>query len=165
MAEAMPVPYRPDMYARLKLIQQYRHIAIVGLSVDQYRPSHFVAIYMQAEGYDIIPINPRYAGETILGKRVYASLTEARDAGELIEIVDIFRKAEDTLPIVDEAAHIGAKVVWLQLGITNPETEEKAHENGLVFVQDRCIKMEHGRFFGGLHTIGLNTGVILSRKL
>ena len=165
MTEATPTSYRPDMYARLKLIQQYRHIAIVGLSADQYRPSHFVGIYMQAEGYDIIPINPRYAGETILGKRVYASLTEASEAGELIEIVDVFRKAEDTLPIVDEAAQIGAKVVWLQLGIKNAEAEEKAHEKGLVFVQDRCIKMEHGRFFGGLHTVGLNTGVILSRKL
>ena len=153
------------MYARLQLIQQYRHIAIVGLSADQYRPSHFVGIYMQAEGYEIIPINPRYAGGTILGKRVYASLTEARDAGELIEIVDIFRKAEDTLPIVDEAAQIGAKVVWLQLGIKSAEAEKKAQEKGLVFVQDRCIKIEHGRFFGGLHTVGLNTGVILARKL
>ncbi len=163
--ETTPIPNQPDMYARLKLLQQYRHIAIVGLSADQYRPSHFVGIYMQAEGYDIIPINPRYAGGTILGKRVYASLTEARDAGELIEIVDIFRKAEDTIPIVDEAAQIGAKVVWLQLGIKNAEAEKKAHEKGLVFVQDRCIKIEHGRFFGGLHTIGLNTGVILARKL
>jgi uncharacterized protein len=165
MEETPPTPYMPDMYARLKLLQQYRHIAIVGLSADQYRPSHFVGIYMQAEGYDIVPINPRYAGETILGQRVYASLTEAKAAGEVIEIVDIFRKAEDVLPIVEEAAQIGAKVVWLQLGIKSAEAEKKAQEEGLVFVQDRCIKMEHGRFFGGLHTVGLNTGVILSRKL
>jgi predicted CoA-binding protein len=165
MPEETPAPSNPDMYARLKLLQQYHHIAIVGLSADQYRPSHFVAIYMQAEGYDIIPINPRYAGETILGKRVYASLTEASAAGKLIEIVDIFRRAEDVLPIVDEAAQIGARVVWLQLGIKSAEAEKKAREKGLVFVQDRCIKMEHGRFFGGLHTVGLNTGVILSRKL
>jgi predicted CoA-binding protein len=165
MPEEALSPSSPDMYARLKLLQQYRHIAIVGLSADQYRPSHFVAIYMQAEGYDIIPINPRYAGETILGKRVYASLSEASEAGKLIEIVDIFRRAEDVLPLVDEAAQIGARVVWLQLGIKNAEAQKKAHEKGLVFVQDRCIKMEHGRFFGGLHTVGLNTGVILSRKL
>src|SRR5215469_811205 len=165
MTEETPSPYTPDMYARLKLLQQYRHIAIVGLSADQYRPSHFVGIYMQAEGYDIIPINPRYAGETILGQRVYATLTEARDAGRVIEIVDIFRRAEETLPIVDEAAQVGARVVWLQLGIKNAEAEKKAHEKGLIFVQDRCIKIEHGRFFGGLHTVGLNTGVILARKL
>jgi uncharacterized protein len=155
----------PDMYERLKLLQQYKHIAIVGVSADQYRPSHFVAIYLLAEGYDVIPINPRYAGKTILGKRVYASLTEAKEAGEQIEIVDVFRKAEDTLPIADEAAKIGAKVLWLQLGVRNDETGKKAQDAGLVFVQDRCVKMEHARFFGGLHTIGLNTGVILSRKL
>ena len=114
---------------------------------------------MQAEGYDIIPVNPRYAGETILGKRVYASLTEAREAGKLIEIVDIFRKAEYTLPIVDETAKIGAKVVWLQLGIKSADAEKKAFEKGLVFVQDKCIKIEHARFFGGLHTVGLNAGL------
>ena len=143
MTEEVPSPYTPDMYARLKLLQQYRHIAIVGLSADQYRPSHFVGIYMQAEGYDIIPINPRYAGKIILGKHVYASLTEAKEAGEVIEIVDVFRNAEDVLPVVDEAAQIGAKVVWLQLGIRNAEAEKKAHEHGLVFVQDSCIKIEH----------------------
>src|SRR5437588_5775270 len=107
----------PDMYDRLQLLQQYRHVAIVGLSADQYRPSHFVAIYLQAEGYDIIPINPRYAAQTILGKRVYPTLTEAKQAGEMIEIVDVFRKPEEVLPIADEAIAIGAKVLWLQLGI------------------------------------------------
>src|SRR6266566_2400319 len=155
----------PDMYDRLAILQQYRHVAIVGVSADQYRPSHFVAIYLQAEGYDIVPINPRYAGQTILGKRVYASLSEARAAGEEIEIVDVFRKAEDTPTVAEEAIKIGAKVVWLQLGIRNDETGKKVQEAGLIFVQNRCIKMEHARFFGGLHTIGLNTGVILSRKL
>src|SRR5438874_11492196 len=108
----------PDMYDRLTLLQQYRHIAIVGISVDQYRPSHFVAIYMQAEGYDIIPVNPRYAGQTILGKRVYASLTEAKQAGKVIEIVDVFRRAEDVHHVTEEAIAIGAKVLWLQLGIS-----------------------------------------------
>ncbi|GHO83706.1 CoA-binding protein [Dictyobacter formicarum] len=165
MADSTTYSLTPDMYERLKLLKQYRHVAIVGLSADPYRPSHFVGIYLQAEGYDIIPINPRYAGKTILGKRVYASLNEAKAAGEQIEIVDIFRKAEDTPPFVAEAVEIGAKVLWLQLGVRNEETGQTAREAGLVFIQDRCIKMEHARFFGGLHTIGLNTGVILSRKL
>src|SRR5713101_7688918 len=107
----------PDMYDRLTLLQQYRHIAIVGISADQYRPSHFVAIYLQAEGYDIIPVNPKYAGQTLLGKRVYASLTEAKEAGEEIEIVDVFRKAEGVPPVEEEAIAIGARVLWLQLGI------------------------------------------------
>src|SRR5436309_1963324 len=79
----------PDMYDRLQLLQQYRHVAIVGVSADPYLPSHFVAIYLQAEGYDIIPINPNYAGQTLLGKRVYATLTEAKAAGEQIVYVDV----------------------------------------------------------------------------
>ena len=155
----------PDMYDRLELLRQYHHVAIVGVSADPYRPSHFVAIYLQAEGYDIIPINPRYAGQTLLGKRVYASLTEAKEAGEQIEIVDVFRKAEDTPPIAQEAVKIGARVLWLQLGVRNDASGKIATDAGLTFVQDRCIKIEHARFFGGLHTVGLNTGVIIARKI
>ena len=155
----------PDMYDRLDIIQQYRNVAIVGISADQYRPSHFVAIYLQAEGYTIILVNPRYAGETILGRRVYASLTEAKEAGEQIDIVDVFRRAEDVPPVADEAIAIGAKVLWLQLGIRNDEAAARAETAGLTVVQDRCIKIEHARFFGGLHTVGLNTGVVLSKKL
>lgn len=155
----------PDMYGRLQLLQHYQHIAIVGFSADPYRPSYFVAVYLQAEGYDIIPINPRYAGQTVLGKRVYASLTEAKQAGEQIEIVDVFRKPTDLEPVLTEAIQIGAQVLWLQLGIRNDDIGRKALAAGLTFVQDRCAKMEHARFHGGLHSIGLNTGVILSRKL
>lgn len=155
----------PDMYDRLQILQQYRHVAIVGISADPYRPSHFVAIYLQAEGYDIIPINPRYAGQTLLGKHVYATLTEAQTSGEKIEVIDVFRRAEDVSPIANEAVAVGAKVLWLQLGIRNGEAAHRAQEAGLTVVQDRCMKIEHARFFGGLHTVGLNTGVILARKL
>src|SRR5215468_9999444 len=101
----------PDMYDRLEILRQYRHVAIVGISSDQYRPSHFVAIYLQAEGYDIVLVNPSYTGQTILGKRVYATLSEAKAAGEQIEVVDVFRKAEDVPPIAEEAIAIGAKVL------------------------------------------------------
>src|SRR5690348_4291498 len=155
----------PDMYDRLNIIQRYRNVAIVGVSADQYRPSHFVAIYLQAEGYNIIPINPRYAGQTILGRRVYASLAEAKEAGEQIDIVDVFRRPEDVPPIAEEAIAIGAKVLWLQLGIRNDEAAALAEAAGLTVVQDRCMKIEHARFFGGLHTVGLNTGVVLAKKL
>jgi predicted CoA-binding protein len=101
----------------------------------------------------------------LLGKRVYATLTEAKEAGEQIEVVDVFRKAEDTPPIAEEAVKIGAKVLWLQLGVRNDDAGKIAQEAGLTFVQDRCIKIEHARFFGGLHTVGLNTGVIMAKKL
>ncbi len=155
----------PDMYDRLQILQTFRHVAIVGFSADQYRPSHFVAIYLKAEGYHIILVNPRYAGQVILGQRVYASLTEAKEAGEQIEVVDVFRRPEDVPPVAEEAIKIGAKVLWLQLGIRNDDAARMAQEAGLTVVQDRCMKIEHARFFGGLHTVGLNTGVILSKKL
>src|SRR5437870_4491384 len=121
----------PDMYDRLQLLQQYKHIAIVGVSADPYRPSHFVAIYLQAEGYNIIPINPHYAGKTLLGKHAYSTLTEAKEAGEQIEVVDVFRRSEDALPIAKEAIKIGAKMVWLQLGIRNAEAGRLVHDAGL----------------------------------
>lgn len=155
----------PDMYGRLRLLRTYHHIAIVGFSADPYRPSHFVAVYLQAEGYDIVLVNPRYAGQTVLGKRVYASLLEAKEAGEQIEIVDVFRKPQDLEPVLQEALQVGARVLWLQLGIRNDEIGQRARAADLEFVQDRCVKMEHARFFGGLHTLGLNTGVILAKKL
>src|SRR5258707_2334208 len=126
----------PDMYDRLQYLQQFKHVAVVGLSADQYRPSHFVAIYLQAEGYDIIPINPRYAGQTILGKRVYATLTEAKQAGETIEIVDVFRKQEDGLPTADEAITKGAKTLRLQIVIRNHETPQKARDAGRIIAQN-----------------------------
>ncbi|HEY4387613.1 MAG TPA: CoA-binding protein [Ktedonobacteraceae bacterium] len=162
---AQNMPATPDMYGRLKLLQRYRHVAIVGVSADPYRPSHFVAIYIQADGYTITPINPRYAGQTLLGRPVYASLTEAKEAGEQIEIVDVFRRSQDIPPIADEAIAIGAKVLWVQLGLTSEEAARKATSAGLTYVENRCIKIEHARFFGGLHTIGLNTGVILAKKI
>lgn len=155
----------PDMYGRLRILRAYRHIAIVGFSADPYRPSHFVAVYLQAEGYDLTLVNPRYAGQTILGQRVYASLTEAKEAGATIEIVDVFRKPDALEPVLQEAIQIGARVLWLQLGVRNDEIGRKAVAAGMEFVQDHCVKMEHARFFGGLHALGLNTGVILSKKL
>ncbi len=100
---------------------------------------------MQSVGYDIIPINPRYAGQTILGKKVYASLAEAKAAGEQIEIVDVFRRAYETPPVAAEAIAVGAKVLWLQLGIRNEETRAKAENAELPFIQDRCIEIEHSR--------------------
>src|SRR5947199_7181973 len=126
----------PDMYDRLQLLQQYRHVAIVGISADPYRPSHFVAIYLQAEGYNIIPINPRYAGQTLLGKHVYATLTQAQAAGEKIEVVDVFRRTEDVPPIAEEAIAVGAKVLLLQLGIPNTEAAHRAQDAGLAVQAD-----------------------------
>ena len=131
----------------LQFLQRYKRIAVVGLSANPSRPSYSVSEYMQRVGYEIIPINPRYAGATILGKHVYASLIEAREAGEQIEIVDVFRRSEDTPPVAEEAIKVGAKVVWLQLGIANREASEKVRNAGLEFVEDKCIKVEYARLF------------------
>jgi len=146
---------------RLRILTSYKTIAMVGLSADPMRPSHFAAIYLLAEGYDVIPVNPRAAGGEILGQPVYASLAEIPRP---VEIVDVFRKPADVPPIAEQAVAIGAKVLWLQLGIVNDEAARIAREAGLEVVQDRCVKIEHARFFGGLNLVGMNTGVVTARR-
>lgn len=150
-------------YERLRILTTYKTIAMVGLSSDPMRPSHFAAIYMLAEGYDVIPVNPRYAGKTILGQRVYASLDDIPPERG-IEVVDVFRKPSDVPPIAEQAIAMGAKVLWMQLGVVNHEAARSARNAGLEVVMNRCVKIEHARFFGGLNLVGMNTGVITSRR-
>ncbi|MCC6792101.1 MAG: CoA-binding protein [Thermomicrobiales bacterium] len=148
-------------YERLRLLTTYKTIAMVGLSPDPMRPSHFAAIYMLSNGYDIIPVNPRAAGGEILGQKVYASLAEIPRP---VEIVEVFRKPSECGPLAHQAIEIGAKVFWLQLGVVNDEAIRIAREGGLETVQNRCVKIEHARFFGGLNLVGMNTGVITARR-
>jgi uncharacterized protein len=144
---------------RIRILKCYRRIAMVGLSSNPFRPSHFAAIYMIAQGYDVIPVNPR---ETeVLGRRSYRSLREAPGP---IEIVDIFREPSAVPAIVDDAIAVGAQVVWMQLGVIHEEAAERALAAGLEVVMDRCVKIEHARFFGGLSTIGLNCGLVSAKK-
>ncbi len=143
---------------RLRILNAYKRIAMVGLSSNPFRPSHFAAIYMLAKGYDVVGVNPRE--KQVLGRPCFPSL---RDAPRPIEIVDIFREPSATPAIVEEAIAVGAKVVWMQLGIVHEAAAERARKAGLEVVMDRCVKIEHARFFGGLSTIGLNTGLISSR--
>jgi predicted CoA-binding protein len=150
-------------YERLRILTTYRTIAMVGLSANPMRPSHFAAIYMLAEGYDIIPVNPRAAGQRILGQPVYARLSDI-PAERGVEIVDVFRKASDVPPILDEAIAIGAKVFWMQLGVVNEAAARRARAAGMEAVMNRCVKIEHARFFGGLNLVGMNTGVLTSRR-
>lgn len=145
---------------RIAILQRYRRIAMVGLSSNPYRPSHFAAIYMLAEGYHVIPVNPRE--QTILGQTSYPSL---QVIPEPVEIVDIFREPKAVPGIVEEAIAIGAKVIWMQLGVIHLEAAQHARDAGLEVVMDSCVKIEHARFFGGLSTLGLNTGVISARRL
>ncbi|HLX46504.1 MAG TPA: CoA-binding protein [Bryobacteraceae bacterium] len=144
---------------RLRILESYRRIAMVGLSSNPFRPSHFAAIYLLSEGYDVIPVNPREA--EVLGRKSYRSIAEIPGP---VEVVDIFREPAAVPAIVDEAIAAKAKVIWMQLGVIHDESAEKAQKAGLEVVMDRCMKIEHARFFGGLNTIGMNTAVISSRR-
>ena len=144
---------------RLRILERYKRIAMVGLSSNQYRPSHYAALYLIAEGYDVVPVNPREP--EILGRKSYPSVSAIPGP---VEIVDIFREPAAVPAIVDEAIAAGAKVVWMQFGVIHEEAAEHARQAGLEVVMDRCMKIEHARFFGGLNTLGMNTAVISSRR-
>ncbi|MBW8053794.1 MAG: CoA-binding protein [Nitrospira sp.] len=148
-----------DIPTLRRILQQNRVIAVVGLSANWYRPSYFAAKYLQEHGYRIIPVNPRY--EEILGEKCYPTL---RDIPEPVDVVQIFQRADQVLPFGEDAIDIGAKVVWMQLGIVNEEAAERARQAGLDVVMDRCMKIEHARLFGGLNFVGVNTGVISSKR-
>jgi predicted CoA-binding protein len=141
------------------ILRACRTIAVVGLSAEWYRPSYFAAKYMQEHGYRIIPVNPRYA--EILGERCHASLA---DITEQVDLVDVFRRTEDVLPIARQAVLIGARCLWQQIGVVNEEAAHLAEAAGLDTVMNRCVKIEHARLFGGLHWAGVNTGVISARR-
>ena len=145
-----------------RILLRYTRLAVVGLSPNIARPSYRAMVHMKAYGYDITPVNPMC--DEVLGFPAVGTLAEAAERGPL-EIVDIFRKVEDIPPIVDEAIELGAKVVWIQLGLEHAEAAAKARAAGLEVVEDRCIKMEHCRFFGGLNVVGLATGVVSSRRM
>ena len=147
-------------YDRLRILTTYRNIAMVGLSSNPYQPSSFAGIYLAANGYNIIPVNPSQAGKTILGQKVYGRVDEI---DRPVDIVDVFRPASEVPEIARQAVKIKAKVLWLQLGVISEEGAKIAREGGLEVVMDRCCKIEHARFFGGLRLIGLSTGVVTSR--
>jgi hypothetical protein len=148
-----------DINSLRRILRDCRVLAVVGLSADWYRPSYFAAKYMQEHGYRVIPVNPKY--ESILGERCYKSL---RDIPGKVDLVDIFRKTQDVMPIAEEAIAIGAKVLWQQLGVKNAEAAARARAAGLETVMDRCVKIEHGRLFGGLNWVGVDTKVISAKR-
>lgn len=148
-----------DINTLRRILRQSKTLAIVGLSANWYRPSFFAAKYLQEHGYRIIPVNPAY--EEVLGEKCYPSL---KDIPEKVDIVDCFRKSEEIEPLAKQAIEIGAKVLWLQLGVVNEKAAKMARDAGLEVVQDRCVKIEHGRLFGGLNWAGVNTKVISSKR-
>ena len=164
MTAACVLPVRARIYPDEMLLGIYRAtktIAMVGASPNWNRPSFFVMRYLQRKGFRVIPVNPRALDAPILGERVYPDLASIP---EPVDVVDVFRRPEDTPAIAREAAAIGARVLWLQLGITNPETATIAGLAGLTVIQDHCMKIEYGRLGGELAWSGINTRVITSRR-
>jgi uncharacterized protein len=161
--EASPPPGRlhyDDAYIKA-ILQQVRTIAAVGMSANDMRPSYFAMLYLQQKGYRMIPVNPRYAGQQILGETVVASLGDLPTPPDMVQI---FRKAEEAPAVVDDAIRAGARVVWLQLGIRSDEAADRARAAGLDVVMDRCPKIEYGRLFGEIGWAGVNRRVISAKK-
>ncbi len=148
-----------DINALRRILRHNRNIAVVGLSANWYRPSFFAAKYMLEHGYRIIPVNPQY--QEVLGQKCYPSL---RDIPEKVDIVDCFQKTDRILPIAEDAIAIGARVLWQQIGVKNEAAAAMAIAAGLDSVMDRCVKIEHGRLFGGLNWVGVNTKVISAKR-
>ena len=148
-----------DINTLRRILKENRVLAVVGLSAQWHRPSYFAAKYMIEHGYRVIPVNPQY--KEVLGQKCYASL---RDIPEKVDLVDVFRKTADVLPVARDAIAIGAKVLWQQLGVKNEEAAALARAAGLDAVMDHCVKIEHARLFGGLNWVGVNTRVISAKR-
>ena len=149
-----------DIETIRSILKENKSIAVVGLSANWNRPSFFASKYMQQKGYKIIPVNPRYS--EILGEKCYKSLL---DIEEKVDIVDCFRRSDDILPIATDAIKIKAKVLWMQLSVFNEDATVLSRNAGLKVVQDRCVKIEHARLFGGLNWVGVNTKIISAKKI
>jgi predicted CoA-binding protein len=142
-----------------RILKENHTIAMVGLSADWYRPSFFAAKYLQDHGFRVIPVTPKY--EEILGEKCYPRVV---GIPEPIDVVDCFRRPEEIPAIAEEAIEVGAKVLWMQLGIVNEEAASRAREGGLEVVMNRCMKIEYARLFGGLSWVGVNTKVISAKR-
>ncbi len=149
-----------DTYIR-GILNTCKAIAMVGASAKQVRPSYFAMKYLLEKGFHVIPVNPGQAGKEILGQRVYAKL---KDIPEPVDIVDIFRSSDVALPITRDAIDIGAKVVWMQLGVRNEEAAKLAEDAGLQVVMNRCPKIEYGRLSGEIGWAGVNSRTLSNKR-
>ena len=160
MSEPMNHDSYSDDYLR-GILRRTKTIAMVGASPNWNRPSYFVMKYLQGKGFRVIPVNPRAAGEEILGEPVVASLT---DITVPVDMVDVFRASDAAPAIVEDAIRIGAKIVWMQIGVRHDEAAARAEAAGLEVVMNRCPKIEFSRLCGELGWSGVNTGIISSRR-
>ena len=143
-----------------EILRSVRRIAVVGASTNWKRPSFFVMKYLSQKGYRMLPVNPRAAGQTLLGETVQAKLA---DVGP-VDMVEVFRRGKEAPTIAEEAVQCGAKVLWLQIGVVSEEAREIAERNGLQVVMNRCPKIEFGRLSCEIGWMGINTGAISSKR-
>lgn len=148
-----------DIPTLRRILKENRTIAMVGLSAKWFRPSYFAAKYLQEYGYRVIPVNPSY--EEILGEKCYATVDEIPDK---IDVVDVFQRSDKVMPFAQAAIRVGARVLWLQLGVVNEEAAALARAAGLDVVMNRCMKIEHSRLFGCINFVGVNRGLISARR-
>lgn len=149
------------------ILERTRTIAIVGVSLDEVRPSYYVARYLNLKGFKVIPVNPRYAGREAFGETVVESLDAISRIHDPIDMVDIFRRSEDAGNVVDDAIDVlldrGLRTIWMQIGVVNWEAARRAEAKGLTVIMNRCPKIEYQRLWGELRWGGFNTGMISSR--
>jgi predicted CoA-binding protein len=145
-----------------EILTRTRRVAVVGVSMNPVRPSYYVARYLSLKKYEVVPVNPGHAGETLFGQKVVARLSDIEQG---VDMVDIFRRSEHVLPIVEEAlaAFPGLRTVWMQIGVEHEGAAEMARARGVDVVMNRCPKIEYQRHFGELRMGGFNTGVISSK--
>ena len=155
----MEFPAYQNSHTIRHILRNHRRVAMVGLSANESRPSFFVGYYLQRMGFEVIPVNPRY--ERILGQKSYPDVVSIPEPPD---VVDVFRRPDEISEVVDEAMTVGAKSLWLQFDVVNETEAARAQEAGLLVVMDKCMKIEHGRLRGGLHTAGMRTGVITTRR-
>lgn len=149
------------------VLERTKTIATVGVSLNEVRPSFYVARYLKLKGYKVIPVNPRYAGETAFGETVIASLAEIPREYDPIDMVDIFRRSSEAGAVVDEAIEVllprGLKTIWMQIGVIDHAAAARAEAKGLTVIMNRCPKIEYQRLWGELSWGGFNSGVLSSR--
>ena len=158
LSEADRAKYQNPVTIR-SILSTAKTIAIVGLSPNSARPSNFVGSYLASEGYRVIPVNPR--ATEIFGEKAYPDLLSIPFP---IDVVDVFRNPDECLEVAKQAVQIHARALWLQLRIVNMEAAQLAEAAGLKVIMDRCIKIEHGRYSGSLHWVGMNTEILSARR-
>lgn len=143
------------------ILRRVKVSAMVGASASEMRPSYFAMLYLQQKGYRIIPVNPRYVGQEILGETVYPDLASIPLVPDMVQI---FRKSSEAGAVTDDAIAKGIKVIWMQLGVRDDAAAERARAAGCEVVMDRCPKIEYGRLFGEIGWLGVNRGVISAKR-